>query len=526
MSRLAWLALLASVAGAALGEWLNTPPRVEPRSAPPQVVSGERALEDVRAMAREPHPIGSPEHRRVQEWVAQRLAPLGGKLQRGTVKLEGGAQREVANVLARWDGEPGRPTVVLAAHYDSTPNGPGAGDDASGCAAIFEALRALAAEPGWKPRNPITVLITDGEESGLLGAYFAVRSKDPWLSDVGVVLNFEARGGGGASYLFETTRDSGWLIREAASAMRTPRTNSLAAAIYREMPNDTDLTIFRRAGWQGLNFAFIDRFEAYHTPLDSAELLDVRSLQHQADYCYHLTKRFCGIDLRPEPGERIWFNAGNFVVHYPLSWGWPLGGAVAAAVAAAAAWAWRRGRATVGALAGGFVASIAVVGVGGFGGWLGSLALASGSDEGEFLLGRGGGVVTAAAALGALLLAGTFAVGLKLTRWLRPDAAWSGMALLWTLLLGATLWALPGGSFLWQLPAAAAAAAVFIGNTAARITAVAAISMLFAPLVHTAVVALQAPALVAAGVFAAMVGLLAGAASSPANVAGLRQVEK
>jgi Zn-dependent M28 family amino/carboxypeptidase len=57
---------------------------------------------------------------------------------------------------------------LLAAHYDSVPTGLGASDDGAAVAAMLETLRALRA--GSPPRNEVMVLLTDGEEAGLLGA--------------------------------------------------------------------------------------------------------------------------------------------------------------------------------------------------------------------------------------------------------------------------------------------------------------------------------------------------------------------
>ena len=63
-------------------------------------------------------------------------------------------QDTCAGVVARLEGSnPGGKAVLLMAHYDSVPAGPGAGDDLSGVAAILEAARALKAGP--PPANPV-----------------------------------------------------------------------------------------------------------------------------------------------------------------------------------------------------------------------------------------------------------------------------------------------------------------------------------------------------------------------------------
>ena len=54
------------------------------------------------------------------------------------------------------------------------------------------------------------------------------------------------------------------------------------------MPNNTDLTIFKRGGLAGMNFAFIGRPEFYHTAQDDVAHLDMRSLQEQGRYALSL----------------------------------------------------------------------------------------------------------------------------------------------------------------------------------------------------------------------------------------------
>ena len=63
--------------------------------------------------------------------------------------------------------------------------------------------------------------------------------------------------------------------RRLASSARTKAlvagtfTSSLFSTVYRYMPNDTDLTVFRRRNIPGMNFAFIEGPTHYHTPLDN-----------------------------------------------------------------------------------------------------------------------------------------------------------------------------------------------------------------------------------------------------------------
>ena len=71
---------------------------------------------------------------------------------------------------------------------------------------MLETLRALKSSPPLK--NDTVFLFTDGEEVGLLGATAFVK-EHPWAKDIGVALNFEARGSSGPSFMFETSDGNG-----------------------------------------------------------------------------------------------------------------------------------------------------------------------------------------------------------------------------------------------------------------------------------------------------------------------------
>jgi Zn-dependent M28 family amino/carboxypeptidase len=64
--------------------------------------------------------------------------------------------------------------VMLGAHFDSHPYATGATDNATGSAAMMEAMRILKAV-GAKPRRTIRLGLWGGEEQGLLGSRAYVR---------------------------------------------------------------------------------------------------------------------------------------------------------------------------------------------------------------------------------------------------------------------------------------------------------------------------------------------------------------
>ncbi|MBW7460185.1 M20/M25/M40 family metallo-hydrolase, partial [Paenibacillus sepulcri] len=225
----------------------------------------------------------------------------------------------IENIMARVPGTDNSKAVMLAAHYDSVPEGPGAADDGSAIAAMLETVRALQASGPLK--NDLLLLLTDGEELGMLGAK-AFMKEHPSAKDVGMVLNFEARGNKGPSFMFETSEQNGWMIQEFMKAAPQPVAYSLIYNVYKLMPNDTDLTEFREGGLPGLNFAFGMGLNAYHEEIDTPGNLDRSSIQHQGNYMLSLTKHFGQLDLNDVKQEnRVYFNVlGWSMVSYPESW--------------------------------------------------------------------------------------------------------------------------------------------------------------------------------------------------------------
>src|SRR5262249_11295490 len=170
----------------------------------------------------------------------------------------------VENILARIHGTSNTKSVLLVAHYDSAPTSYGASDDGSGVATLLETARALKTISPLK--SDIVLLFTDAEEVGLLGARAFVEDKEA-IKEIGVVLNFEARGNSGASIMFETSDSNSQIIDAFANANPRSVTTSFSNEIYKRLPNDTDFSIFKKAGLEGLNFAYIKGLAYYHTTL-------------------------------------------------------------------------------------------------------------------------------------------------------------------------------------------------------------------------------------------------------------------
>jgi len=354
---LAWL-LVALVAFFSIRQ--QNPPAPLAVNAPVTEFAAGRAMKHVEAIAQAPRPIGSARQAEAREYILHQLTVLGlpAEIQKTTAVDSTSppffAAGTVHNIVARKSGTGGSgSSVLLVAHYDSVPTGPGANDDGAGVAALLETARALQAGNSTL-KNDVLFLFTDGEEAGLLGAR-AFINEHPWAGNVRLTLNFEARGRGGAVIMFETSAQNGGLIRALANAAPYPVATSLGYEVYKRLPNDTDLTVFKKAKLQGLNFAYIDGLTHYHSELDSVGNVDARSLQHHGSYALALARSFGNAALAEKrEDDAVYFNAwGPLLVHYPERLALPLGLAVLVLFAAVAVLGFKRKRVTLG----GFVKS-------------------------------------------------------------------------------------------------------------------------------------------------------------------------
>ena len=126
--------------------------------------------------------------------------------------------------------------------------------------------------------------------------------------------------------MFETSDGNGWLISQYAQAVLQPLATSLSMDVYKVLPNDTDLSVFKKAGMGGLNFAFGSGLAYYHTPEDTPENLDQRTLQHQGDNALSTTRHFGRLDLDKTRQDDVIYTSllNRFVLSYSKRWIVPL----------------------------------------------------------------------------------------------------------------------------------------------------------------------------------------------------------
>jgi hypothetical protein len=298
------------------------PPAPKPVNASPSEFSAERAREVLNRLVGDgiPHPTGSPQNDAVRRRVMDEFTKIGYQptVQEGFSCDEEGDCATVHNVLARLDGREAGEAVMVAAHYDSVPAGPGAFDDGAGVATILEAARALKSFP--QSRHSIIFLVDDGEEAGLIGARVFVN-QHPWAKQVRAVVNIDSRGTTGPSLMFETGGANEWAVRAYAARASRPETSSIFYEAYKRIPNDTDFTVFKAAGFQGLNFANIGGVVHYHTPLDNFANANPTTLQHHGDNALGSLETLANTDISNlPPASAVYFDVfGRLVVWWPAS---------------------------------------------------------------------------------------------------------------------------------------------------------------------------------------------------------------
>ncbi len=285
-----WLISCALVFVALWGAMLSDGalPTAIGRGASEARFSSGRALDMmVRLLGNEgAHPVGSAADARIRERLVKVLRGAGAEVevQRAWVQdsKRPGQLALVHNVVGHFPGDGNGKEALLLSHYDSVGAGPGAADDMAGVVTWIEALRAFRAGLRGPQKTGLWVLVTEGEEDGLLGAQ-AFADGHRAMDDLGFVANLEARGATGVSRLFETGLGNGPWIDMYAKQVARPSASSLSVEIYRRMPNGSDLQIFLERGLAGLNFAFIGDWAVYHSPLDTPQRLDARTLQHHGE---------------------------------------------------------------------------------------------------------------------------------------------------------------------------------------------------------------------------------------------------
>ena len=337
------LVLLALLAAMAVKELLAEPPSLRTQHFPGQF-DAPRAKERLARILgdQRPHPADTLASDLVRARLVEVLRQMGLKpIVRDQLacnelyKQRGVSCARVRNVIVLLGPSTGK-ALLLNAHYDSTPVGPGAADDGMGVATLLEVAANLKDRP---LKRAVILLFNEGEELGLVGARAFLA--DPLSRGVDSLVNLEARGVRGPVNMFETSRPNAAPISIFAGAVKKPIANSLGTDVYRLLPNYTDVNSFAERGWLTLNLAPIGNETRYHSAGDDIASLDPATLQQMGDQTLALATALSNAAPPNARGDRIFMDiAGRALVTLPLA----VGIALFAGLLLAMGWvAFRRG---------------------------------------------------------------------------------------------------------------------------------------------------------------------------------------
>lgn len=136
-----------------------------------------------------------------------------------TIKLNAGVRVErTRNVIAQTKTGSTANVVMVGAHLDSVPAGPGINDNGSGVAAVLETALQLGNSP--KVANAVRFGFFGAEEEGLLGSKNYVQSlNEEALKDLALYLNFDMLGSPNPGYF---TYDGDQSAKPTDGAPRVP----------------------------------------------------------------------------------------------------------------------------------------------------------------------------------------------------------------------------------------------------------------------------------------------------------------
>jgi hypothetical protein len=160
-----------------------------------RIVGSLSGAEDVSPGVRLAHRASVGERNAARQFLLDELTALGYTAQRHDYTMGSYVGANVLATLDPTDGAGG--TIIVGAHFDSVPAGPGAADNATGVAIVLAAARYLRDVPG--RTHPVVFALFDQEEIGLIGS----RAYAPTLASTDVMgvhvfdmLSFDGDGDG------------------------------------------------------------------------------------------------------------------------------------------------------------------------------------------------------------------------------------------------------------------------------------------------------------------------------------------
>jgi len=269
---------------------LLTPACVLAEQPSPQRVSGQRALEHVRALVNAgPRIPGSPGHRTAQDYILKQLRQAGAEVEQVDFVAETPlGKRPMKNIIGKISGR-SADLIVLSGHYDTLVEEGflGANDGGSSAALLLEMARVLArAQPN---TTAVWVVFFDGEEAmrrwsatdGLYGSRYQAGAwqREGVLARIKALINVDMIGDKNLA-LKRDLNSTDWLadLVWKVAAEKSFETHFVEGA----MAVEDDHMPFIRAGVPAvdlIDFAYGPENRYWHTPQDTPDKLSPRSLE-------------------------------------------------------------------------------------------------------------------------------------------------------------------------------------------------------------------------------------------------------
>ena len=203
---------------------------------------------------------GGPDAAGAAAWFRTEVEPynLDVRPQTFTADVPGYGRLRLQNLIATVRGRSDR-KIVVTAHRDALPLGPGANDNASGTAALIVLARSYATPSSEEderqgPAHTIVFVSTDGGSLGALGAAHYARTEG---LDVDAVISLDALAGPGPPRLHfsgDNPRSPSWtLVRTAAVRIieQTGRAPARPSALRQLVDLAFPLTLFEQGPFVG-----------------------------------------------------------------------------------------------------------------------------------------------------------------------------------------------------------------------------------------------------------------------------------
>jgi len=180
-------------------------------------------------------------------------------------------------------GDPKGDLVILGAHYDHLGvcgKGIfcGADDNASGSAVMLEVARAFA-KSGMKPKRGIVFAAWTGEEAGLVGSNYFVKSPPFPLARLKAAVNMDMVGVGARGEFMAVGRNA---YPQQFKSLSASAQELGLTILPKESPGVSDHLAFSRKGIPSLLVYSAGEHPNYHTTRDRPELVDPVILENTA----------------------------------------------------------------------------------------------------------------------------------------------------------------------------------------------------------------------------------------------------